>query len=163
LAEALADAKKANELHPNDAQITALLGQIYTMQKKFVEGETQYSKAIKLAPKAAALYVNRAITLLKQKKLANAQKDATLAIKLEPTLQPAWEVMGEISFADGKYSDSVKYCNQAIKLDANDADAYHYRGLAYEQLGNKTQAALDKTNALKKGYTGQLTIKPGHK
>jgi Flp pilus assembly protein TadD len=64
--------------------------------------------------------------------------------------------MGEISYRDRRYADCIKYCNEAIKRSSGDADAFYYRGCAYEQLGNKAQAGLDKGKATRMGYHGQM-------
>jgi tetratricopeptide (TPR) repeat protein len=91
--------------------------------------------------------------------LSEAQKDAAEAIKLDPKFGPAYEGIAEVMFRTGKYAECIKYCNQSINFDPIGADAYYYRGCAYERLGNKDQATRDKNTAVKMGYDGKIPIR----
>lgn len=42
--------------------------------------------------------------------------------------------------------------NETIRLDPKDADAYYYRGLAYQKKGDKAKADTDFAQAKKLGY-----------
>ncbi len=159
LPEALSDAKRADQLQPNEASTKSLLGQLAVMQGRFVDAVPQYTAAIAVEPKSAGLYNNRAVAYLKLGKLADAQKDLSISIQLDPKMGVAYEGLGEVMFAYGKYADCIKYCNQALKLNGSNEEAYYFRGCAYERLGNKSQAKIDKERAVKMGYDGKITFK----
>lgn len=156
---ALADAKRADALKPHDPNILALLGQIHLQQGNFKASLPYLTAAINAQPGEAACYTNRANAYLKLNQLAEAQKDAVKAQELNPQLDCTYDVFAEISYRTGKYQKCVDYCNEAIRLNAEDPDAYYYRGCAYEKLGNKQQANADKNRGVKLGYTGRMVLR----
>jgi len=52
----------------------------------------------------------------------------------------------------------LEYCNSAILRAPSFPDAFYYRDLAYDMLGNQMQAAQDKAKAKECGWKGQPTI-----
>ncbi|MBK6836481.1 MAG: tetratricopeptide repeat protein [Bacteroidetes bacterium] len=63
--------------------------------------------------------------------------------------------LGAIEVASSKnYKEAVKYFTNAINADANYADAYFARGVCYEELKDKINAAAD--------YQMALQIEPNH-
>lgn len=46
------------------------------------------------------------------------------------------------------YNEQIQLFTQAIELEPNNLDAYFYRGLAYQNLGNYTAAILDYTKVI---------------
>ena len=52
------------------------------------------------------------------------------------------------------YNAALVDFNQAVALSPNDNLAYHFRGLAYEKLGDKQRAQADAAKARELGYNG---------
>ncbi|MDR3615450.1 MAG: tetratricopeptide repeat protein [Candidatus Obscuribacterales bacterium] len=161
LQESLADLNKANELEPNNLKVLCTLGEVHIALKDYKSATSDFSAAIALKPQEAAYYANRGVAYMFSNQLAEAQKDALKALQLDPQFSPAFELMGETSYKSNKYAECIKYCNEAIKRSSGDADAFYFRGCAYEKLGNKTQADLDKAKATRMGYHGQVLFHEG--
>ncbi|HEY9755707.1 MAG TPA: tetratricopeptide repeat protein [Oculatellaceae cyanobacterium] len=158
-AEAKADAKKAEGLKPDDSNTKSLLGLIAVLEGQYSDAIALYSAAIKLQPEKADLYNNRGLAYNRLGKWPEAQQDASQVIRLQPDESSGYEALAEVMYRYGRYADCVKYCNEALRRDSSDADAYYYRGLAYERAGNKNQGSLDKAKAVKLGYTGRVELK----
>ena len=47
----------------------------------------------------------------------------------------------------GQFNQSIKDYSRAIELDSDLAEAYHQRGLSYEQVGDNQKAQEDKDMA----------------
>jgi len=81
-------------------------------------------------------------------KIADAIKSYRQAILTDPGYEDAYMALGKISMAQKNWKEGVQYFNMAAKTAPTDADAYYYRALCYEKLGNKTLAIEDYTKAL---------------
>lgn len=55
----------------------------------------------------------------------------------------------------GNADRAIPDCTQAIRLDPNDADFYHSRGLAYSQKGDEDRAIADYNQAIRLGLKGE--------
>ncbi len=51
-----------------------------------------------------------------------------------------------------QYEHAITDYNEAIRLNPQEAKAYHNRGIAYEALGNSIQAEQDYAKAKELGY-----------
>lgn len=56
--------------------------------------------------------------------------------------------LGDDCFAKGEYTASINNYNQALQLNAGDAELYYKRGLAYYQLGEYETAIADYSQAI---------------
>ena len=52
-------------------------------------------------------------------------------------------LLGEIYLATGEYERAMEALEKAIRMDNDFAEAYLYRGLTYEQMGNNDHALQD--------------------
>ncbi len=50
---------------------------------------------------------------------------------------------GTVLVIDGEYEEAIVELNKAIELDPEYADAYYYRGLAYDKSGEVAKAISD--------------------
>ena len=58
---------------------------------------------------------------------------------------------GEVYYRKGEYDRAIADYDQALRLDADYADAYNYRGNAYYELGQREQAVQDWQKACELG------------
>ena len=80
------------------------------------------------------------------------------AISLCPNESTAWEVRGAICLLLQNFSQTIKDCSQAIKLNPNNAQAYLGRALGYFKLRNMNAAKADIVIAARLGLPDAQSI-----
>ena len=78
----------------------------------------------------------------------------TIDFQSQPTQEQLIQVV-ESATKDKNYSTALRVANNAIKQFPNLAEAYYYRAIAFNNLGNPIDARLDFEQA-KKFYLSQL-------
>ncbi|CAL1517558.1 tetratricopeptide repeat protein [Chitinophaga sp. MM2321] len=73
----------------------------------------------------------------------------------DPGYEPAYLALGKIYSGKKQWKEAFSFYNLAAKSAPTDAQAYYYRGLCQEQLGNKQEAIADyiKATSFKKDFT----------
>lgn len=69
-------------------------------------------------------------------------------VKHDPNSAAALTIAGHTWLDKGDYQQAIAAYDQAVEVDASYGLAYGYRGVAYQALGVKAQAAADYTKAL---------------
>jgi tetratricopeptide (TPR) repeat protein len=75
-----------------------------------------------------------------------AHNDFTAAIKIKPSSR-AYEMRGANWLSKFKYAEALTDLNEAIKLDANNANAYYWRGLTKANINDPDGARADNAKA----------------
>lgn len=81
-----------------------------------------------------------------------AEKDFKTAIALAPYREANYKNHGKVLYRMGKYELAVAAFSKAISLRSDYAEAYFYRALAEEKLGDKEKSSADRQSAFKLGY-----------
>ena len=135
------------------------------------DAERLFRKAIDLDPEFALAYAELANTLSLliayggapvEATLAEAEKVAAHALKLNPNLAEAWSSSGMIAWTSFDYERADRMLRRAIELNANYATAYHWlsgtladRGRPAEALELAERAVkLDPFSAVINGWLG---------
>lgn len=127
--------KKAEKLAPNNAEIPYYIGYLYSEQQNWLEAEAYLKKAVKLNPKSEA---NNILTyVLQNYSLANLNEGIGL-------------------FEKNSFDSALKKFNEVLSKETNNAYAYYYRGLIYDEQKKPQLAISDFLNVLK--YTNELPI-----
>jgi len=108
-----------------------------------------YDEAIRFDPQEAGPYYYRGLSYanLGQNELAIQSYDE--AIRLDPqyvyegTKVTAYNSRGYAHYDLGQYELAIQSYDEAIRLNPQDADAYFWRGLAFQALGNSIKAEQD--------------------
>jgi len=66
--------------------------------------------------------------------------------------RPGAALRGDIYCYMGQYDKAIAACSDAIRLNPKNAEAYFWRGLAYEKKDDKAKAAEDFEQAKRLGY-----------
>jgi tetratricopeptide (TPR) repeat protein len=88
-------------------------------------------EAIRLDPKDASAYANRAAADLRKGDYDRAIADLDEAIRLNPTYATAYGIRGNAYVGKDDYDRAIADFDEAIRLDPKDANAYGHRGNAY--------------------------------
>jgi lipoprotein NlpI len=110
-----------------------------------------YTTAIRLDPKFDAAFSNRGIQYARQGKLDHAVADFTEAIVLKPDAWQPRYVRGAISFRRGQYELALADFLGAENGNATLAGAPAYRGRTYFLVGEYSRAAIELSDAMKRG------------
>ena len=127
--------KKAFELNPKDAEIPYYIGYLYTEQQNWKEADLYLKKAIALNPESEA------------KNLLSYVTQNCSASELSNGIQ---------MFENKNFEGAITKFNEIIKKEPDNANAYYYRALIYDEQKKIQLAINDYLNVLK--YTKELPI-----
>jgi tetratricopeptide (TPR) repeat protein len=105
------------------------------------------TRLIKLNPKQALAYNNRAWSLAAQKKYDQALADCDQALSLNPRLATAYDTKAVVLGCMRKYEQALKCADQAIALKKDDGAFYHHRSVILTVLGRASEAKIDRAKA----------------
>jgi tetratricopeptide (TPR) repeat protein len=142
----IADETQAIRLDPDTGQFYAMRAVAYREKGETDEALKDFDRAIALSPKNVLFLSQRARTYLQKSDYDRAIADYTAAIALEPKNADLW-----VDRCDAKVSkshaDALSDCDQAIRLDPNNAYAFSVRGLIKLLLGDQAGSAADYARA----------------
>jgi serine/threonine protein kinase, bacterial len=139
---ALADYNKVITLNPQNADAYQFRGNLKSQKLNDPQGAlTDYSESISLDSKYAGAYYNRGDFHYSQGNLAQAKQDFQQLVSLEPSSTIGLVARGVLAL--GQPTEAIQYFNQAAQVDAEFGDVYKYRGLAYQQQGQKAEAIAE--------------------
>ena len=125
---AIAYYKKAEALNTKNSEIPYYIGYLYSEQEKWNEAETYLKKAIAMNPESQAKNL-----------LDYVAQNSTLGV-----------LNSGIKLYENKdYTSALVKFNDVLKKEANNAYAYYYRALIYDEQKQTKQAIADYLNVLK--------------
>ena len=75
------------------------------------------------------------------------------AIELLPAYSPtramAYASLGDVRFAQGRYSEAITHLSEALRLNPYNADAHNSLGAALQRLGDREQAMVHFRTAIR--------------
>ena len=120
--------KKAEAMNTKNAEIPYYIGYLYSEQQKWNEAEVYLKKAIALNPESEAKTL-----------LSYVSKNGTMGV-----LNSGIELFDKKDFAG-----ALIKLNDVLKKEPNNAYAYYYRALIYDEQKQTKQAIADYLNVLK--------------
>ena len=150
-AKSLEVADEILKINPNSGDAYRIKGYAYEMVQNYPESETNYKKALELAPSDAMAHANlgHAYELQSKDELAiNSYKNA-LAINQD--FVPALLGMMRYSYGSGNMAELKKYAEKVLTLapDVNSkSDAEQMLGFAYQSDKNLPEASKHFDNAI---------------
>jgi tetratricopeptide (TPR) repeat protein len=115
--EAIAAAKRAIEINPNNDLAYAVLGLIYQEQKNYKEAEENFKKAIALDPKYQPYYLKLANLYYEKESYNEAVNTLTKAIEINPSDIEVNHSLINIYMAMGQFDKAIESANKAIKYN----------------------------------------------
>jgi tetratricopeptide (TPR) repeat protein len=146
--KAIADYSKSISLNSKSVKAYALRGGSYlkiAMRKKAFD---DFNKAIELNPKDAESLSLRGSAYVEVDNLVQAKDDIEEAILLDPKLWRSYLTLAKIN---GKMEDpnlAVDNLNKVIQLNPHAKEAYLWRGVAFEERLQDSQAAKKDYNTV---------------
>jgi adenylate cyclase len=142
LMKAIELCKKAISLDDSLPGAHGLLGFLYVQIRQYDKGIAECEKAIELAPSSADVYSFMAQGLNYSGRPEEAIAYNDKAFRLNPTGAPTYYYSGaSLSyFLTGRYDDTIKVCNEALKRWPKNTLAYARLAIAYMALGREEEA-----------------------
>lgn len=119
--QALAEAKKSEELNRKDPQVQNFLGILYAQIEEFDLAETHMRKAVSLEPRYSEAQVNLCGFLMRKKEYDEAMKHCQLAAEdvTYPNAERAYHNLGMMYEESDKMDDAVKMYKKALIHNKN--------------------------------------------
>lgn len=127
--------KRAEKLNPNNTETPYYIGYLYSEQKNWALAEAYLKKALQLNPQSDA-----------KELLSYVVQNGSLTVLNE----------GIDLYEKNNYQTALLKFNEVLKKEANNAYAYYYRGLIYDEQKQPKLAINDYLNVLK--YSNEFPI-----
>lgn len=152
--EAIAELQAALKSNPGDDSVQRDLADLYTTAGKHNQAEAAYRALLAAHPDDAQLHHSLGVSLLKQKKSADAQKEFLETVKLKPGFAAAY---GDLAFAASENNDyalTLKALDARAKLQPDIPITYFLRASAYDHL-QQVKQAVDNYRLFLQGADGK--------
>lgn len=129
------------------AQVFALVGDIYSEQKKHEDSDNAYEESLTYDPKNAYTLNNYAYHLsVRGKKLDKAEEMSKKSLEIDPKSSSFLDTYAWILFKQGKYKEAREYQEKAIAAESSDKTTLyeHYGDILY--FLNEKDKALEYWN-----------------
>lgn len=141
---ASADIDKALEINPNAFNGYVLRSTISIERKSdYKQALEDMDKAIKLAPRYAGLYINRAFLRYSLDDYFGAMADYDYALELEPMNETALFNRSLLLIEVTDYEKAISDLNKILMLNPNQERAHFNRAVSYANIGNYDKAIED--------------------
>lgn len=143
---------------PNNPDLYIKRAKIYLGLKEYNAALGDSKLAIKLDSSQASYYLNLVDVYYAMNNTRSA-KETLLAIEKKfPDNSEALLKLAELYYLVKQYQEAITYVNKSLRLDENQARAYHLKGNIYREIGDTAKAissfqtAVEQDNAFADGY-----------
>ena len=143
---ALADMSAVTSLLPENAEALCALAEVLRHLGRYGEAISNHTRAIQLQADDWELYFSRGVTYEEFGYFAEALKDFSQAIRLNPS-GAVYYHRGDVALSCDRYEEAESDLARAAKLGVNDAKCYSLLGQAYYYLGKRKEAQLSFEHA----------------
>jgi tetratricopeptide (TPR) repeat protein len=134
----------AGEVEPNSIRLHELLAESYRDREKYAEAEAEYKVALSINPNEFAALVGAATNYLQELRIDLAHEMIQNALAQNPSDAEANYIMGEVLFAEHKYSEAEPYLKTGLATRAELIPRIHaLLGQVYASQGD-TQRAIEE-------------------
>ena len=141
--------------HPDDALALAKYADILQWQtKQFAEAELVYKKLTKIYPEKTNIFLDLAIVLAMQNKVAEADEYIAKLSQAGLMNRPAYLRLAGLLRMEQKYLPSIKYQEIALKMAPAGVDFYNLAS-AYARSGNPDRAFDALNKAIENGFNAK--------
>ena len=145
---------------PENAQLFILLSKAYNETGKLDSAVKNANLAIEKDTTQAAWYFYLSDLYMEKPSVKNATNILELLAIRQPKNKDVWVKIGELDIKSGKYDESIKNLEAALKLDRNNPDAYFWLGYALREQKENDKAIMSfqKAVELKPDYEQAYVI-----
>ncbi|HEV2234870.1 MAG TPA: tetratricopeptide repeat protein [Terriglobia bacterium] len=138
--EALDNLEKVYQANPNLAGLSAALGDVYALLKKFPESEKYYRQALDLTPGDADLQRALGKTLLDEGKLDEAEAEFRSALKINPQNQAAASGLAATLYLQKRYAETIPLLEAQARAPNPPISVFFVLATCYDHLRDQRKA-----------------------
>jgi tetratricopeptide (TPR) repeat protein len=131
-------------LAPDFAEVHMNLGLVYQLQDRPSEAMVELRRALQIKPELAGANFFLGVDYCKLGEGLKAIPYLKAALQAEPKRPDTWLWLATAQEISGQLQAEVVTLHRALELQPNDADPLYLLGSAYERLGKKEVAHLEK-------------------
>lgn len=145
---------------PENAQLYMMLSKAYNETGKLDSAVKNANIAIEKDTTQAGWYFYLSDVYMEKPSVKNATNILELLAIRQPKNKDVWVKLGELDIKSGKYDESIKNLEAALKLDRNNPDAFFWLGYALREQKDNDKAimAFQKAVELKPDYEQAYVI-----
>jgi tetratricopeptide (TPR) repeat protein len=132
-------------LAPSFAEVHMNLGLVYQLQNRVPEAMAEFQRALKLKPALAGANFFLGVDYCKTGEGVKAIPYLQAALRAEPHPMEAWSWLATAQEISGQISEEVVTLARGLKEHPRDVDLLYLLGHAYERLGKREVAQLDRS------------------
>jgi tetratricopeptide (TPR) repeat protein len=152
----------AGEVAPNSIRLHELLAESYRDREKYADAETEYKIALSIDPKEFSALVGAATNYLQELRIDLAHDMIQNALLQNPSDAEANYIMGEVLFAEHKYSEAEPYLQAGLAAKAQLVPRIHaLLGQIYASQGNTERAIKEYNLGLSSDDDGSVHFQLG--
>uniref|UniRef100_UPI0022DED762 tetratricopeptide repeat protein n=1 Tax=Bacillus mobilis TaxID=2026190 RepID=UPI0022DED762 len=148
LQEALKLIEEMKRINDKSARIYYFEGNIYALDKKFIEAIDMYTKAIEYDNTYISVYNNRAYAYVMLNKYEEAMLDFAKALEISPASKKIYINRSYVYIKTNEYQKAMKDIASAIDIDESDSVLYKVRGQIRAHLEEYEESIEDYTKAI---------------
>lgn len=138
---AISHFKKAISLNPENPVSYINLGTAYAAQGILEAAIVEYQRALELTPEDPTIFLNLSVLLYQSEQYSEARNYCQVVLNLDPKAFMAQQMLGIIAQAMGNFQTAVDAFHLALKLRPKNPDTHKGLAVAFESLGNTTEAS----------------------
>lgn len=143
----IASLSEVIKTNPTDANALNLRGSAYGVSGEYQSALADFNAALTINPQFSQAYANRALILVRMKRLPDALADYDRAINIDPNYAGAYVGRGNVNRMMSNHPMATADFSRAIEIQP-DPVAHFNRGLSRQAMGQHLQAIDDFDNAL---------------
>ena len=140
---------RALKLNEFDGNAWSMKAMFQAERKEYAQAEQSLDKALMQLPKAASLYVNRALTRYNQDNLRGAMADYDAAIDIAPNSYTAHYNRGLLRASVGDDNLAIEDLNYVLRVEPDNTIALYNRALLLDDIGDYNGAIRDISAVIK--------------
>ena len=148
LANMVADAERAVQLDPQDAESLATVASAHLMQGRYAEAEAEFRSALEMSPANSHVAVQVAAGFAYMGLADEGAALADRALRLDPRMTPAnLSGIKEAYFMTQRYADTIATVNR-MPEESRTRDSWLYLAVSYARMGKQKEAVEAKAKLL---------------
>ncbi len=135
---------RASDLDPTQSEPYLLIGKVLLASPAPLTCvQAKLARFAATQPNRADAIYLYAMSLLKNGGTPNLQNAASLlrkAVAINPNDADAYLQLGILAFTERRYTEAIELYTKALRADPQEAEAHYRLGVAYDRIGNTTEA-----------------------